>query len=819
MTFHSLSPWTTDVQTSYGFEPAFFDRTQAQEAISPVVTTGSGPTNAPERPPGYDEPMLANDFRKLNGEFLKSTDAERARSEWTVAFETILDFARAHRLQKAQDQLVALRDFRRDNLGPAVGGEIELYRPDYKPWMEAVAQHLGNDRISLEVRCEALQRIDGLGACPARHRDEFRQAALWLKGMGGGLGESVWCKFSALALGQLTELLRAEPQLAGHDFTTPHALTPFAAALRLPGFSRASERQDAYVLDIRLYGEVIRRCAARLEERLTMTLVAERLAEECLRDVHRTLSAKVSGVAIDLCDGTAHWTRLQETMEKLPARYGDLQLLDVVDLDEDGLPRSLTDDTRLLTLRIRGNMTRLQIAPAPRETFLERQGVAGDSRCFMLFEDKWPYVVEGGSGKDSTPRRRLPTAAEIDGLLRPAPGPHSPSTRRFDETTRRVLTAYADALRTKDLDPAAATRERVAANPTVEGLRIVIERQGLDDRALTAWLDDAAPRWDAAALDDALQLLIGSRRAAPLAALLAAWRVEGFADSWQRCVRDQAVRDRALNTDARIQGRDADGDLPDGGRRPPQQQMLARIEQQLGAVAPLAATRVCLQAFRERHPPGSDRKEAFGFSLHETLDALRRVRAGPARLLTVPLLAEDGGLSEALESTFFAHNAERLQDELDLIFNVAIGLELSPEETATLLQVTSRDRIPVPSPFGSAALLSGRLFLVDCLFDWVTKMFRRGLLDPSAAKRVLLPDALEAAQAVPRVPNGKVFQALQRYLERLDTARDLGLLKSSDLVVAAGTSSDTPGALLRSAAERGGAVAAALLEKWRSKHR
>ncbi len=818
MTHPLLPARTADFRTSYGFEPSFFDRTQADEARCHGAPrhgpTDPAPTNAPDRPSGYDVPMLANVFRQLNEEFLKSAAGERARREWTAAFEVILDFARVNGLGRAEAELLKLRSFRQAHQGAAVGGEIELYRPDYKPQLEALARHLHDSRIRLEDRCDALERLDGLDLCAARHRSEIRREVLRLQGMGGGLGEAVWSAFSELTLGHLAELLRAEPQLAHLDFSTPHALNPFAAAMRLPGHSLGSEQNDAYVVDVRLHADIVKRCSDAMEQRLGMTVIAQHLADEALLAVRTTLDREIDG-ALDLNHGPGHWAKLEKTVQTLAARFGALHARDFIELGEDDLPRGLTDDTRLLTIRIRHAMAQQKIAPAPMEQWLERRGVGDGHQRFMLFEGRWPYVVVDAAGKRETPMLRLPTLAEVDDLLRPPSGSQGPSAHRCDETTRRVLTTFADALRTAGPDPAAAVRQQVAADPTAEGLQTVIERQGLDDQALAAWLDEAAPRWSAAALDEALQLLIGGRRAAPLAALLAAWRAEGFADSWQRCVRGQAARDRALNTDARIQGPHADGDLPGQDRAPPQQQMLARVERQLGAITPLAAARARLQAFRACHPAGGDRQAAVaGSALREALDALRDLRAGPARLLTVPLLAEDGGLSEALESTFYAGSPARLQHELDLIFNVATGLDLSPEETASLLQVTSRDRIPVPSPFASAALLSGRFFVVDCLFDWASDMFRQGWLDTSAAKRLLLPDALEAGQAVAYVKDGPVFQALQRYLTRLDTARDLGMLKSSDLAAAA-SYAGTP-ALLHLAAERGGKKAAARLEAWRS---
>ncbi|WP_431050797.1 hypothetical protein [Roseateles sp. L2-2] len=822
MTLPSIAPWAADVRISYGFEPSFFDRRQDDDTrrlLAPEAgATRPAPTNAPERPSGYDAPELEREFRRLNGQFLTSVDGARARKEWTDAFVTLLDFARTNRLRKAEEELLKLQTFRQDHRGSMVGGEIELYRPDYKPQLEALVRHLGNDGIRLEDRCDALERLEGLDLCAARHRSEIRREALRLQGLGGGLGEAVWSAFSELALGHLAALLRAEPRLAHLDFTTPHALNPFAAAVRLPGHARRSEQNDAYVVDVRIHADIVQRCAGALEQRLGMTTIAQHLADDCLLAVRGTLAREIGGAALDLCHGPGHWARLEKTVEQLAARFGDLHILDVIELDEDDQPRGLTADARLLTIRIRHNMARQQIAPAPMDQLLEERVVDGGPRRFRLFEGKWPYVVDDAPGMRKPAVLRLPTSAEIDDLIRPASGSQGLPARRFDDTARRVLTTFADGLRTTDAGPAVALRARVAADPSTEGLQTVIERQGLDDRTLAAWLDEAAPQWGAAALDDALQLLVGSRRATPLATLLSAWRAEGFADSWRRCVRDQAVRDRTLNADTRIQGQHEDGDLPGRGRPSPQQHLLARIEQQLGAVAPLADARACLQAFRERHPAGGDRRKAIGLALLEALGALRLLRAGPARLLTVPLLAEDGGFSEALESTFYAGSAARLQDELTLISKIATGLDLSPEETATLLQVTSRDRVPVPSPFASAALLSGRSFLVDELFDWATELFDLKRLDPSAAKRLLLPDAVEAGQAVSLVNEGPVFRALLRYLERLDTACARGVLTAADLA-AAGSSSGASAALLRSAAERGGPRAVTLLEAWHSKFR
>lgn len=851
MTFQALSPlspWTSDVQTSYGFEPTFFDGTHADERRVHVgqSASGTGPANAPERPPGYDVLDLADVFCKLNKAFLDSDAGRQARDEWAATHQEILDFAQANRLRKAQGQLLALLKFRHDHRGPRVNGEIELYRPDYKPRLEALARHLRNDRIRLEDRCDALERLEGLDLCAARHRAEIGREAMRLHGLGGGLGAAVWSAFSEMGLAHLMTLLRAEPRLAHLDFTTPHALHPFAAALRLPGHSLPSEENDAYVVDTRIVADVVKRCGVALERSLGMTTIAQHLADECLREVRETLARKTGGAALDLCHGHGHWGWLLETVQALAGRFGDLHPCDVVGLGVDGMPRGLTDDTRILAIRIRLNMARQHIAPAPTQQLLEQRVVDGESRRFLWFEGQWPYVVIDGNGDHATPRLRLPTLLEIDDLRRPSRGPSGRPAHRLDEQGRQALAAFASLLPATAADPV-ATRERVAASPTAEGLQAVIERQGLDDDAVAAWLKDAAPRWDAPALDYALKLLIGGRRAAPLAALLTGWRAEGFTDSWQRCVRDQAVRSRTHNTDLRIQGRDEGGDIDDGegtlraalvfgqeaGRsrslgfgagpqRPqrPQQLLLDRLERQFRDVVPLAATRARLREFRHRHPPGGDRSsEVVAPDLFDTIDGLRTLLAGPARLLSVPLLAEDAGMSEALDSSLFGHADGRFKDELALVYNMANGLALSPEQTVALLQVTSNDRVPVPSPLVSTVLLMGKAFVVDALFDWTTELFQKGMLDASAAKRLLLPDAWEAERAPSTVSGAPIVRTLTRYLERLDAACNAGVLNPFDLAVAAGASSDQPSNLLLAAAKSGREPAVKRLEEWRSTFR
>lgn len=819
--------WANDASHSYNFEAAFFDRRHAEACGStapPPDATAHGPAYAPARPPGTEVRELRQEFMALNRVFLESPEGRRARDEWTATLASIVDFARSHRLTAAVEQLARLSRFREAHAGPKVDGEIDLYRPDYKPWMEALARLIGNERIDLRARCEALLRLDDLDRCTAAQGSEFRSQAMWLEGLSGGLGNSAWSAYAAVAMEHLRDLLRQEPELAGLDLSTPHVLHPFAAALRLPGFSRGLETTDAFVINIQVHQGIIDRCAVALRQRVSMTAIAERLADDCLQAIHQALTLRLGGRPFDILQGPGHWGLLNEVLEDLMPRFGPLDTRMVTDLDEDHVPQRLTNDPRLLTLGIRHNMARQGIAPPPLEEVLDDRVVDKERRRIMLFEREMPYVLLGEISSDGTGRRRLPDRQEIAELLNARAVRGMPSAA-LGPQVRATLQAFLDTQLTRSCqsDPE-QVRARVADRPTREGLDTVLGRQGLDDPARARWLREAAPHWPADALDHALDRLVGDRGAASLAALLDAWRTEGFSDSWHRQVRRQATRLRLSNTDARFRGRDVDG-YPEGAGgeadlRSPQGELLDRIERQFGGTVPLANARAALRAFLLSHPIGGNRQRIVDSpSFERALQALGELRAGPARLLTVPLLLQDAGLSEALESTFYQGSPQGLAQELALVLHLADRLAFDSEEIAALLRVTDRQRLPVPSPLLSAALLNGRHFLMAPIFEWTSTLFWEERLGASAARRILMPDALEAEQARTQVRPAAVQQALSRYLSLLDSACEMGLLRPRDLAEAAGRDTGTPTGLLRAAAQRGGPGARDLLEAWCAKYR
>lgn len=820
MTFPSSSSWTPCVQTSYSFEPAFFDSKHAEAskldgARTEGIEASPAPTYAPPPPRGTEIKQMRRTLEGQNRQFLDSPDGHRAREEWQKALTSVLEFAEKHRLTAATRQLSHLLEFRKKYPGPVVDGEIELYRPESKHALEALVRHLGNDNIALKHRCQVLLRIEGLDECPQRKTSELKDAALRLAGLAGGLGDSVWSAFSIVARAHLRDLLRGEARLARHDLSTPHALDPFAAALRLPGFSLGSELTDTFIVDVRAHEHEIKRCADALAQRLDMTTIAEKLADDCLTEVGQQLDAELEGVALALCEDPGHWPLLKRTLQAFVPRFGDLHVHQVAALDDDGgITGGLTDDPRLLAIGIRHNMTEQRIAPPPLEQVLQERSVHGKRERVVLFEGRWPYVaLDDEGGEELNPPRRFLNRKEIDALLRPTGLP-----RGLDARTRRALMAFADSpsASASRADPQ-ATRERVAACPTAEGLETVIERQGLDDRTLAAWLSDAAPTWEADALDQALHRLLRGHGGASLAALLEAWEAEGFTDSWQRQLLDQAVRDRSLNTEARVRGARGveDGDaavkLPS-----PQRQLIRRIARQLGRAVPIGSADVRLLRFKSDHPIGSDRSRVDGPAWEGAISALQSLRRGAGRLLTAPLLNESGGLSDALETTFYHGSSQHLLVELALVRQLAIQLDLDAEETAALLQVKGTDRYPVPSPIMSAALIAGKPFLVDSLFNWVTDMVREALLDSAAARRILLSDAREAEQALSTVQQPHVRQALTRYLAGLDAACAAGVLRPTDLLTAAGYPTGALCPLLRVAAQRGGAGAEADVQAWRT---
>lgn len=817
MTFPSSSSWAPSVQTSYSFEPAFFDSKHAEEsrldgARADGLDAGPAPAYAPPPPPNSEISEFKPMLKRQNREFLESPDGHRAREEWQTAITAVLEFTGKHRLTAATTELSHLLAFRKKHAGPKPQGEIELYRPECKQALEAVVRHLGNEDISLQHRCQTLLRIEGLKECPQRHASELKRAALRLAGLAGGLGASVWSAFSDVALVHLRELLRGEARLAHHDLSTPHALDPFAAALRLPGFSLASELTDTFIIDVRAHADEIRRCADGLAQRMDMTTIAEHLADDCLMEVGQKLEDELKGATLAVWEDLDHWPLLEKALQAFVPRFGDLHVHQVAALDDEGdLTGGLTDDPRLLAIGIRHNMAEQHIAPPPQEQVLQERRVHGKRERIVLFEGRWPYIaLDDGTGEELNPPRRFLNRQEIDALLRPTGLP-----RGLDARTRQALRAFADSSSAARSDPE-ATRERVAACPTAAGLETVIERQGLDDLTLASWLSQAAPNWEADAFDHALHLLLRGHGGAPLAALLASWDAEGFTDSWQRQLHEQAVRDRSLNTEARVRGGDGveDGDAEVVDRPSPQRQLIGRFAKQLGRTVPVFPARVGLVRFKSAYPLGSDRSRVGGPAWDGLISALQSLRSGPGRRLTAPMLNESAGLSDALETTFYQGGPERLLVELALIRRLSIQLDLSAEETAALLQVSGTAQYPVPSPLMSAALIAGKPFLVDSLFKWVTAMVREERLDSAAARRILLADAREAEQVVSTVKEPHVHAALTRYLSGLDTACAAGVLRPVDLLSAAGYPKGTPCTLLRAAAARGGGEAD--LQAWRA---
>ncbi|MDH0864612.1 hypothetical protein [Mitsuaria sp. GD03876] len=761
---------------TYGFEPAFFDRMEAEAQAAagpdkPVRPDGQARHYAPDR--SLDPHAETGRVRHA---FLTSKEGEAALAEWDETFQDILAFAREHRLGKAERELMAMlagRHNKNPNSGP--GGVMNYLRADYKQSLEAIAGHLRDERIPLGVRQEILNSLDELDLCLERQLAECRRVALELGAHRSSLTAELGKALSELGEAHLRDLLQTEPGLGDHEAATPHVLLPFAKALRLPGLVHPGTPADHFTVDIRAHQDIVDRCAQALGRRIDSLAIADLLADRCLASLKAAVSERLGGMTPDLVGGEGHLEALQEATLALGSRFGPLNPISATCLKADSwTPLRLADDARMLAIDLRHNMTRLNAAPPPRDQLLETWESDGLRHRLGRFEDRRLYVRTEAAAGGAIPRLRPPTPAEVGRQIeRLQLGPVRPDEAPMDAALQEVLVDHMVSMASPS-----KVRTIAAELPTPNAVEHVIDRLGLDDDTLAGWMRDLPGQWSAEVLDRAFDAILRRRAAEALGVLLRDWRTPGFPSSWSRQVVRQAGIGAAMNQDRRVKGIDKDGD-PARVRRNAQRELLDRIEGMLASAkppVPMTPCRQALRAFAGRHPLGRARDAIDERSLGAVIGSLDGLRKAIGGKLAVPLLSEDGGLAGALESSLFVGSERGMAAELALIRRLAEALALGSEDIEMMLRVESPDRAPEPVPLVAAALLKGRPAVIGAVFAWAAGMHRDGLLDAPALRRILQPAMPKAprgeAKAVPR----HIADARERHRNEVAKAVAAGLL-------------------------------------------
>lgn len=779
MTFQLPSP------PSFGFASNFAAQIQREleDATRPAVKTSS--------PPRVYGPKVTEDrAADLNAQdrFKREPAYEQARKEFAAALQLVMAFAREQ--TRTSDMAAAIESLealeRRQTRG------ARLLSPDIKMPLEALAEKIVNPRIAPAHKCSVLEGIRGLDLCPERIRDELYQAVCLIGAHEGGLLREVAAAYVPLVAARLQELLRAEPRMQYQDVTTPHVLNPFLEALELPRLHQADAPQDRFAVDLRLHGDIVKRCAAGLARTLGPLVMADWLADQCLIDLRADLAARLQGETFELMDGDGHIKKLERSVLELSQRYGPLNSCSAFEWNDDGEPCGLARDASLLAVDIRNNMTENKLAQAPAQLTLDDRCVGGWRHRIQLLEGRRCIVLI--DLPNGTTRQRPPTIAEAQGLLAEG-GRLDGMPIALDERARGPLIDHIVARGTPSI-----VRRVVASHPTRQGVRAVIDRIISDDDTLAGWMSGTVHRWPAPVLDEALDAMIVNRRGRALGELLREWRGTGFPEAWMRQIRREASWTRALNTDTRVAGRDEDDSLR-ADLTQSQHALLDRIEHLLGDEVSLPDCRRAARSFAAAHPLGQPRVAIDDKSLDQLAGAL--LRSLPDNLvqrLAPPVLGEDGGLSGALDAALFALDSRKVNAELALVRRLSDSLSLTPEATGALLQVTSAERFPVPFPLLGAALLMGREQAVAAVFAWTRAMFRDGRLDAREAGRILLPETLWAEHAFSPAPARLLGLALGRFLRELTLATEDGVLSAEHLRAAAGRSGGQPLTLLETAA-------------------
>jgi hypothetical protein len=801
----------TSLMTSPGFAPTFLDT--MHQAVNQAARPADVCSDSPElgrpahtyAPPRLIDPQ-ANEAADLR--FMASDALAPATREWEAAHARLLAFCQKHKLDGASAELAHLTlDAQR--LAKHKNSVPDHLRREFKAPLEALAQHVWNERIPLTARCEVMTRLAELDLCLDRKLSELRKAALELGAYLGGLPGEAGKAFVALCNAHVQELLREEPRLKDQDVTTPHVLLPFTKALRLPGYHHADTVDDDYSLDIRGYRDIVDRCKLALVQRIDGMTLAEWLADLCLREAAQALTHQLGGMTPDFFNGDGHWEAMAQVTRTLSGRFGPLDPHSFCQLDADLFPERLTDDASMLAIEIHRNLVERGVIAAPKDQPLDHYVSDGRSHQVGLREGR-PYVrIDGMPG--APPLLRPLTTIEANELLRrdaKTGAVNGASPPRLDDDARECLRDFVVMTGAPSL-----ARRLALACPSPARIGHIIEHVILDDATVAGWMNREPEKWGAEALDNALHQILRCSHREALRALLRHWQAPGFPEAWARQVRRQATLGRAANQDRRIKGVHEDG-RPQDNLRNAQSELLSRMENLLGEPVPLGPCRRAARTFAGAHPPGPVRRVDEA-SLRQLVSALEGLRDGPGQPLIAPLLSEDGGLAGALESTLFTSGPDKLVSELALARRLVETLQLSPDAARALLQVTSNDRFPVPFPLLGATLLLGRApSLIAEVFRWTRSMFRDGLLDTAAVRRILLPDTLAAEHAFTPATGAPVANALRHYLDELRAAADDGLLSREDLENAAGLDGKAPAALLRTAVTRGGPTADRHWEAW-----
>jgi hypothetical protein len=502
------------------------------EAARPAALPAA-PCAGPVPSPVYAPPDLLDPLARIKSDkrFLSSDVLPVARKEWETAHQALLDFCNRQGLRHAADELAQLTLNPRQ-LATKKISEADCLREDFKGPLEALAQHVGDERIALTARCQILEGIDGLNYCLQRQRAELRKAAMELGAHLGGARAAASLVYVKLSEAHLREMLLDEPWLKDQDFTTPHALQSFARALNLPHFLPADALKDSYALDINLYADVIDRCGPELLRRIDGMAMADWLAGECLEEARAMLAHELGGMTPDFHNGDGHWSALQQVVLRLAHRYGrlnpasfcSLPVPKVLTADEKALagdagtkgegdgplknaaqeddplvlcPERLADSPAMLAIDFRRKLTEERLLRDPTDIVLDQYTKFGAPHRVGLFEGR-PYVrIDCGGG--TPPLLRPLEISETQQLLGSVP-----RLRPLDEERLRDhLVTSCSAGKT-----ACIARNVSLKHPTPERIGHVIEHVVLDDDTLAGWMGTAPEQWDAPTLDNAFHQIL-----------------------------------------------------------------------------------------------------------------------------------------------------------------------------------------------------------------------------------------------------------------------------------------------------------------------
>jgi hypothetical protein len=812
----------THITTPAGFPQEFLDTMHeaAIKAASPANTVPDASVNG--RPsPSYAPPdmSISKDVTAAsNHYFLRRPALVRPTQEWEASLNQLLSFCAEQQLADARNLLLHLK------LDAAALAErricvVALLKPNCKGELERLAQHVCNEVIPLTRRRGVLSKLGEVDLCVDRIRQELRKASMELGAYLGGLSGEASQAFIAMCHVHLKEALRQEPMLKDYDAESVHVLQPFLKALRLPGFHAPDERSDKFVVDVSCHGDVLARCGAEVARRTDGMSIAVWLADSCLNEVAEMLEEELRGVTPDFMNGEGHFAKLEDVVLRIARRFGPLDPLSFCTLDDELCPQGLARSSEMLAIDMRRKLTQeCKFAP-PAERVLHQYQDFGALHTVGLIDGR-PYVRvddPGGGRSICRPLTQLNAAHLLDASASSTPQ-HPGKAPVLDDEAREVLRDHVVKQgRASDRKTESGARRMALNHPSPARVGHIMAEVITDDDTLAGWMHGHPGKWNADTLDRAFHEILGNGRPAAMRLLLSQWQAPGFPDAWLRQVRRWATRIRAENRDNRIRELHRSGTQYAKVRRSAQGELLSRIEALLGQdLVPLGACRQEARVLASTYPVGHPSRDGIAqASLDRLGAAVDGLRDGPGRKVLAPILVEDGGLAAALESSLFTSDL-KFKAELALVRRLGETLKLSSEDIGALLQVTSDDRFPVPFPVVGAAVLMGRFpSYITAVFAWTRQLYRDGLLDAATVKRILVPDTLTAEHAGQEAAAPHVANALQRYLDELSATVAEGILSFEDLTAATGLSGAAPCPLIRSALQRGKALAAKRWENWR----